>query len=237
MSIEEKYDEIRQLITIGKEKGYLLYDEVNELLPADITSSEELDDLFSTFGSAGIEVVDSEKSYRDDKLQGEGGEEGDLDLTPGALDKTNDPVRMYLREMGTVPLLTREGEVAIAKRIEQGKLAVIKSISRTPKVTQEVIEMGEQLGAASARCASSWSSTKRRSPTRRLPRASASSCKQVDRVKVQPTSSASSNRSTATCRRPKSASTARPAGRSCAPRSNCPRSSGRSSSPRWSSAA
>jgi RNA polymerase primary sigma factor len=145
LSIEEKYDEIRQLITIGKEKGYLLYDEVNELLPADITSSEELDDLFSTFGSAGIEVVDSEKSYRDDKLQGEAGEEGDLDLTPGALDKTNDPVRMYLREMGTVPLLTREGEVAIAKRIEQGKLAVIKSISRTPKVTQEVIEMGEQL--------------------------------------------------------------------------------------------
>jgi RNA polymerase primary sigma factor len=145
LSIEEKYDEIRQLITLGKEKGYLLYDEVNELLPADITSSEELDDLFSTFGSAGIEVVDSEKTYRDEKLQGEGGDEMDLDLTPGALDKTNDPVRMYLREMGTVPLLTREGEVAIAKRIEQGKLAVIKSISRTPKVTQEVIEMGEQL--------------------------------------------------------------------------------------------
>jgi RNA polymerase primary sigma factor len=145
LSIEEKYDEIRQLITLGKEKGYLLYDEVNELLPADITSSEELDDLFSTFGSAGIEVVDSEQKYREDKMQGESGDEMDLDLTPGALDKTNDPVRMYLREMGTVPLLTREGEVAIAKRIEQGKLAVIKSISRTPKVTQEVIEMGEQL--------------------------------------------------------------------------------------------
>ena len=145
MSIEEKYDEIKQLITLGKEKGYLLYDEVNELLPADLTSSEELDDLFSTFGSAGIEVVDSEKAYRDEKLQGEGGDEIDLDLTPGALDKTNDPVRMYLREMGTVPLLTREGEVAIAKRIEQGKLAVIKSISRTPKITHEVIEMGEQL--------------------------------------------------------------------------------------------
>jgi len=148
VSIEEKYDEIRQLISIGKEKGYLLYDEVNELLPADITSSEELDDLFSTFGSAGIEVVDSEKAYRDDRGQsGEGGdtESTDLDLTPGTLDKTNDPVRMYLREMGTVPLLTREGEVAIAKRIEQGKLAVIKSISRTPKVTQEVLEMGEQL--------------------------------------------------------------------------------------------
>ena len=146
MSIEEKYDEIRQLIVIGKEKGYLSYDEVNELLPADITSSDELDDLFTTLGSAGVEVVDSEKAYRDDaKLQGEGGEEGDLDLTPGVLDKTNDPVRMYLREMGTVPLLTREGEVAIAKRIEQGKLAVIKSISRTPKITQEVIDMGEQL--------------------------------------------------------------------------------------------
>ncbi len=147
MSIEEKYDEIRQLITIGKEKGYLLYDEVNELLPADITSSEELDDLFSTFGSAGIEVVDSEKTYRDEQRGGpEGPEpESELDLTPGTLDKTNDPVRMYLREMGTVPLLTREGEVAIAKRIEQGKLAVIKTISRTPKVTQQVIEMGEQL--------------------------------------------------------------------------------------------
>jgi len=145
LSIEEKYDEIRQLITVGKEKGFLVYDEINELLPTEITSGEELDDLFSAFGSAGIEVVDSEKTYRDEKLQGEAGEESDLDLTPGALDKTNDPVRMYLREMGTVPLLTREGEVAIAKRIEQGKLAVIKSISRTPKVTQEVLEMGEGL--------------------------------------------------------------------------------------------
>src|SRR4026207_1754490 len=148
LSIEEKYDEVRQLISIGKEKGYLLYDEVNELLPADITSSDELDDLFSTFGSAGIEVVDSEQKYREDKLldrTGEGAEELESDLTPGALDPRNDPVRMYLREMGTVPLLTREGEVEIAKRIERGKLAVIKSISRTPKVTQEVIEMGEQL--------------------------------------------------------------------------------------------
>ena len=140
MSIEEKYDEVRQLISIGKEKGYLLYDEVNELLPADITSSDELDDLFSTFGSAGIEVVDSEKTYREEKLldrTGEGAEELELDLTPGALDKTNDPVRMYLREMGTVPLLTREGEVEIAKRIERGKLAVIKSISRTPTIAAD----------------------------------------------------------------------------------------------------
>jgi RNA polymerase primary sigma factor len=144
LSIEDKYDEVRQLITIGKEKGYLLYDEVNELLRADITSSDELDDLFSTFGSAGIEVVDSEQKYREDK-QGEVGDELELDLTPGALDKTNDPVRMYLREMGTVPLLTREGEVEIAKRIERGKLAVIKSISRTPTVATTVINTGDQL--------------------------------------------------------------------------------------------
>src|SRR3954463_8202732 len=107
MSIEEKYDEVRQLINIGKEKGYLLYDEVNELLPSEITSSEELDDLFNTFGSAGIEVLDSDKGFRDEKggfdRTAEGSEEPELDLTPGALDKTNDPVRMYLREMGTVP--------------------------------------------------------------------------------------------------------------------------------------
>src|SRR5438309_9685253 len=148
LSIEEKYDEVRQLISIGKEKGYLLYDEVNELLPADITSSDELDDLFSTFGSAGIEVVDSEKTYREEKLldrTGEGAEELELDLTPGALDKTNDPVGMYLREMGTVPLLAREGEVEIARRIERGKLAVIKSISRTPRIAKKVIELGDQL--------------------------------------------------------------------------------------------
>ncbi|HEX6228404.1 MAG TPA: RNA polymerase sigma factor RpoD [Solirubrobacterales bacterium] len=150
LSIEDKYDEVRQLISIGKEKGYLLYDEVNELLPSEITSSEELDDLFNTFGSAGIEVLDTDKPFREDKpfdRTGEGAEELELDLTPGALDKTNDPVRMYLREMGTVPLLTREGEVAIAKRIEQGKLAVIKAISRTPMVTRKVIELGDQLKA------------------------------------------------------------------------------------------
>jgi RNA polymerase primary sigma factor len=149
LSIEEKYDEVRQLINVGKEKGYLLYDEINELLPSEVTSSEELDDLFNAFGSAGIEVVDSDKAYLGEKgFDREGsGDEPELDLTPGALDKTNDPVRMYLREMGTVPLLTREGEVAIAKRIEQGKLAVIKSISRTPTIAKAIINMGDQLRA------------------------------------------------------------------------------------------
>src|SRR6187397_1746849 len=150
LSIEERYDEVKQLISIGKEKGYLLYDEINEMLPADITSSEDLDDLFGTFGSAGIEVVDSEKTYREEKLldrTGEGAEEIELDLTPGALDKTNDPVRMYLREMGTVPLLTREGEVEIAKRIERGKKAVMRIITRTPMAAQEVARLAERLGA------------------------------------------------------------------------------------------
>ena len=109
LSIEERYDEVRQLISIGKEKGYLLYDEVNEMLPSEITSSDELDDLFNTFGSAGIEVIDSDQKYLRDDVKpidrtAEGAEEMELDLTPGALDKTNDPVRMYLREMGTVPI-------------------------------------------------------------------------------------------------------------------------------------
>jgi len=149
LSIEEKYDEVRQLIQVGKEKGYLLYDEVNEMLPSEVTSSEDLDDLFNAFSSAGIEVVDSDKAYRGDKdFDRDGSEEGpELDLTPGALDKTNDPVRMYLREMGTVPLLTREGEVAIAKRIERGKLAVIKSISRTPTIAKRILVIGDQLRA------------------------------------------------------------------------------------------
>src|SRR3954469_23966202 len=157
LSIEERYDEVRQLISIGKEKGYLLYDEVNELLPSEITSSDELDDLFNTFGSAGIEVIDSDQKYlRDEKTldrTAEGAEELELDLTPGALDKTNDPVRMYLREMGTVPLLTREGEVEIARRIERGQTTVLKSLSRAPLVIQEIISMGEEMarGTLSAR--------------------------------------------------------------------------------------
>jgi len=151
LSIEDKFDEVRQLIIIGKEKGYLLYDEVSDMLPADLTASpEDLEELFAAFSAAGIDLVDSEKSYqqREGGLEREGPEEpSELDLTPGTLDKTNDPVRMYLREMGTVPLLTREGEVLIAKRIEQGKLSVIKSISRMPAITRAVIRMGDALKA------------------------------------------------------------------------------------------
>jgi RNA polymerase primary sigma factor len=158
LGLEEKYDEVQKLIDIGKEKGYLLYDEVSDLLPPEITASaEDLDDLFTAFGTAGIEVIDTEDpSFAGlDKIPGEPKREGssveqpetdvELDLTPGALEKTNDPVRMYLREMGTVPLLTRDGEVEIAKRIERGQLKVLKSLSRSSVIITEIISLGEQL--------------------------------------------------------------------------------------------
>jgi RNA polymerase primary sigma factor len=153
--LDEKYDDsVQKLIDIGKEKGYLLYDEVSDLLPPEISASaEDLDDLFSAFGTAGIEVIDTDdQNFAPlDKIPGEKKfeeqpEEGvELDLTPGALEKTNDPVRMYLREMGTVPLLTRDGEVEIAKRIERGQLTVLKVLSRSPVIVREIISLGEQL--------------------------------------------------------------------------------------------
>ncbi|MEJ2008372.1 MAG: RNA polymerase sigma factor RpoD [Acidobacteriota bacterium] len=149
MAFDDKFDQVGKLISLGKEKGYLLYDEVNDLLPSDVHSAEDLDDLLSMFDNAGIEVLESPKSKSDDMLSEKGDEEGaedvELDLTPGALDKTNDPVRMYLREMGTVPLLTREGEVEIAKRIERGQLKVFKALSRSPIVILEMFGLREDL--------------------------------------------------------------------------------------------
>ena len=155
MAIEDKYDSVRQLILMGKERGYLLYDEVNDLLPAEVHSSEEIDDVLSAFDDAGIEILEEapkkpvvrapEGGEAATEEKSEDAEEVELDLTPGALEKTNDPVRMYLREMGTVPLLTREGEVAIAKRIERGQLRVLKVLSRQPVVIKEVIALGEAL--------------------------------------------------------------------------------------------
>ncbi len=148
LSIEEKYDEIQQLIIVGKERGYLLFDEINDLLPAEVTSSDELDDLFATLGNAGIEVVESEDKYKQKKRlerSNDSSDEPEFDLTPSTLDKTSDPVRMYLREVGTVPLLTREGEVEIAKRIERGKLTVLKVVSRTPTIANAIIDLGDQL--------------------------------------------------------------------------------------------
>ena len=149
-AIEEKYDEVKTLIALGKEKGFLLYDEVNENLPSEISSSDELDELFDVFGNAGIDIVESEEKYKQMKaagLAGLGKQAGrvELDLSPGALEKTNDPVRMYLREMGTVPLLTREGEVEIAKRIERGKNLAMRAITRTIIVAKEVMALREPL--------------------------------------------------------------------------------------------
>jgi RNA polymerase primary sigma factor len=106
---EEKYDHVRRLIKMGKERGYLLYDEVNDILPAEVQPSRE------------------------------------FDLTPGIVEKANDPVRVYLCEMGTVPLLTREGEVAIAKRIERGQMLVLKTISRSSIMLKEILAIGEEL--------------------------------------------------------------------------------------------
>ncbi len=128
VGLEEKYDAVRQLIAVGKERGYLLYDEVNDSLPAEVHSSEEIDDLLTTFERNGIEIYEdqaSAKAARAVEVSTEGGDR--------------------VREMGTVPLLTREGEVTIAKRIERGQLVVMKSITRSPIVIKELIAVGDDL--------------------------------------------------------------------------------------------
>ena len=149
MALEDKYDQVMDLINLGKKKGYLLYDEVNDLLPSEVHSTEEIEDLLATFGTAGIEVIEESPKFSPERAAegklDELGEEGELDLTAGALEKTNDPVRMYLREMGTVPLLTREGEVEIAKRIERGQNSVLKAISRSPIVIQELLAVAKEI--------------------------------------------------------------------------------------------
>jgi RNA polymerase primary sigma factor len=149
LALDDKFDDIKKLIDTGKEKGYLTYDQVNDLIPHDVHSPEDLDDLLTTIGTQGIDVLEGPKlpsAALDKKFdESEEGEDVELDLTPGALEKTNDPVRMYLREMGTVPLLTREGEVEIAKRIERGQLRVLKALSRSPIVIRELLAMGEDL--------------------------------------------------------------------------------------------
>ena len=146
MAIDDKFEhDIDSLIEVGKEKGYLTYGDVNDILPDEIGSADDLDDLITTIGTQGIDLLDSPKFGADKDFELEEGEDVELDLTPGTLEKTNDPVRMYLREMGTVPLLTREGEVEIAKRIERGQLRVLKAISRSPIVIREIVALGEDL--------------------------------------------------------------------------------------------
>src|ERR1700720_1955675 len=155
------HEQVRNLITVGKERGYLLSEEVEQVLPAELHSTEEIDDLLSTFERIGITLYEdlaAAKAARatvdpivSESPTGDWGEkavvaeEGELDLTPGMLDKNNDPVRLYLREMGSVPLLKRQDEVAIAKRMERGHLVVLKSISRSPIVLKELIAAGKEL--------------------------------------------------------------------------------------------
>src|SRR5215469_2673656 len=126
----------------GKEKGYVLYDEVNELLTEDYSGGRQLDDLLTELDGAGVEILEEPKLEFDKKLE-EGEDFGDLELVQDFSDKTNDPVRMYLREMGTVPLLTREGEIELAKRIERGQAAVRKALSRSPLVIRDILVMVE----------------------------------------------------------------------------------------------
>jgi RNA polymerase primary sigma factor len=146
LAIDDKFEhDIDGIIEVGKEKGYLTYGDVNDMLPEEIGSADDLDDLITTIGTQGIDLLDGPKFGGDKDFELEEGEDVELDLTPGTLEKTNDPVRMYLREMGTVPLLTREGEVEIAKRIERGQLRVLKALSRSPIVIREIVALGEDL--------------------------------------------------------------------------------------------
>jgi RNA polymerase primary sigma factor len=149
---KKSMDEVKQLIDLGKEKGFLTYDEVNDLLPPDIVSSEQIDDVMSMFGEMDIEVVDSAQKVKIPKVKLDleeeeelEGEQEEVEFEPGALGRTTDPVRMYLREMGSVSLLTREGEVEIAKRIEEGDRDVARVIYNTPITVKEVIALGEML--------------------------------------------------------------------------------------------
>ena len=155
--IEDEFGHVQQLILIGKERGYLLYDEVNESLPAEVNSSQEIDDLLSILERQGIEIYEdlaTANAARVAANTAEGPEpdpkeelasEASFDLSSGVDTRSQDPVRIYLREMGSVPLLTREGEVVIAKRMERGQLVVMKAITRSPLVIKEIIAVGESL--------------------------------------------------------------------------------------------
>jgi len=155
MSDEPKLEELDRLIAMGKQKGYLTYDEVNDALPSDIVSLDQLDDIMMMFGSMDIDVVDSAKAARlPSEVERERPvpvEDGDddasdsIDLTPGPVGRTEDPVRLYLREMGRVSLLTREGEIALAKRIEEGKNQVTSAILSTNLALERFHELRDLL--------------------------------------------------------------------------------------------
>jgi len=152
VATEEKFGRLKQLMETGKEKGFVLYDEMNDLLAEEFPAGRELDDLLTDLDTAGVEILEEPK-LDFEKSKDEAEDFSDLELAQEAGDKTNDPVRMYLREMGTVPLLTREGEIELAKRNERGQWAVRKALSRSPLVIREIIQLGEDIlrGAVSVR--------------------------------------------------------------------------------------
>jgi len=141
VAIEEKYSRLKQLMDAGKEKGYVLYDDVSDLLPDELGSGPELDDILVTLDGAGVEILEEPRLGKTEEVE----DLADLDLGVEYGDKTNDPVRMYLREMGSVPLLTRAGEIELAKRVERGQRAVGKALSRCPLVTRALLALGDEL--------------------------------------------------------------------------------------------
>ncbi len=159
MSIEDKDrdDVMERLLELGGDKKYLTFDDLNRELPDNVVSPDDIEDVLQKLEGSNIPVADSDERLLeqaavivpDDEEEGLD-EDVELDLSAGALEKTNDPVRLYLREMGVVPLLTREGEVAIAKRIERGQLKTKKAISRSPIAVREVLKIGEELEAGKA---------------------------------------------------------------------------------------
>ena len=144
----EQCDEVRQLIALGKERGFLSYDEINDALPEELSSSpESIEDVMGLLETQGIAVVDDDTK---EQLSRPEAPPRHKDKYPksvevNALEKTNDPVRMYLREMGTVPLLTRQGEVSIARRIERGERRVLNALSRSSYVLGETLKLGEMI--------------------------------------------------------------------------------------------
>src|SRR6185436_10183634 len=143
--------EVKKLIDLGKEKGYLTYDDVNDMLPAEVVSPDQIDDVMTIFGEMEIEVVDANQRVAlggaSEELAEEEEEEKDTDneVDGDVVGKTGDPVRMYLREMGTVSLLSREGEVEIAKKIEEGENRVINEVLSSPLALTYILDLGEKL--------------------------------------------------------------------------------------------
>jgi len=149
---EDKLDRLQQLVEEGKENGYVAYEDLSDALPAGLANASELGSLLAELDGSGIEILEDPKLEFDQKL-GDAEDLLDLDLGPAAGQKVNDPVRTYLREMGTVPLLSREGETEIARRIERGQHTVMKALSRSPLVIQEILDLAEEVrrGTVSAR--------------------------------------------------------------------------------------